>query len=67
MSEPVRAKWSLMFTMNLGNFQSLKVECSVEDSAHKDETAKELSDRVYNFVERELAQKVKEARRELDQ
>jgi hypothetical protein len=55
-----------MYTMNLGNFQSLKLECAVEDSARSDETAQQLSDRVYKFVESELVRKIKEAKKELD-
>jgi hypothetical protein len=66
MSESVKARWSLMYTMNLGNFQSLKLECAVEDSARSDETAQQLSDRVYKFVETELVRKIKEAKKELD-
>lgn len=66
MSEPVKTRWSLMYTMNLGNFQSLKLECSIEDSARSGETAQEASDRVYKFVEAELVKKIKEAKKELD-
>ncbi len=66
MSEPVKGRWGLMYTMNLGNFQSLKVEFSLEDSARNDETAKQMSDRVYKFVEQELTNKIKEAKKELE-
>ena len=66
MSEPVKVKWGVSYTMNLGNFQSLRVEFGVEDFARDGETAKEGSDRVYKFVETELMKKIKEAQKELD-
>lgn len=66
MSDPVKGRWGLMYTMNLGNFQSLKVEFSLEDSAREGETAKQMSDRVYQFVETELMKKIKEAQKELE-
>ena len=61
-----RARWSLGYTLNLGNFQSLRLDCEIEDSAMSRETLEELSERVYKVVEGELTAKVKEAKAELD-
>lgn len=66
MSEPTRAKWTLGYTMNLGNFQSLRIDCEISASAQEHETATELSSRVYKLVETELVKKIKEAKKELE-
>lgn len=66
MSEPTRIRWALGYTMNVGNFQSIRVDVDVADSAKGDETAQAASDRVYKFVEAELVKKIKEAKKELD-
>lgn len=64
--EATRMTWTLGFTHNLGNFQSMRVDCTIADSAREGETAKELSNRVYALVEKELVEKVNEAKSELD-
>lgn len=64
--EPTKLSWGLGFTHNLGNFQSIRVDCTITDSARQGETAKDLSDRVYALVEKELVEKVNEAKAELE-
>ncbi len=64
--EPTRLTWNLGFTHNLGNFQSIRIDCTIADSAREGESVKELSDRVYAMVEKELVEKVNEAKAELD-
>jgi len=66
MSESTRVQWALGYTLNVGNFQSIRIDCQVSDSAKSDETAQQASDRVYKFVENELVKKIKEAKKELD-
>lgn len=66
MSEPTRVQWSLGYTLNVGNFQSIRIDCQVSDSAHEGESASEASSRVYKFVENELVRKIKEAKKELE-
>lgn len=66
MSEPTRAKWTLGYTMNLGNFQSLRIDCEISASAQENETATELSSRVYKLVETQLVKKIQEAKKELE-
>ncbi len=66
MSEPTRVKWTLGYTMNLGNFQSMRIDCEVSDSAWEGESAEQASSRVYKFTEGQLIKKIKEAQKELD-
>ncbi len=66
MSEATRVQWTLGYTLNIGNFQSIRIDCQVADSAKPEETAKEASDRIYHFVEAELVKKIKEAKKELE-
>lgn len=66
MSEATRVSWALGYTLNIGNFQSIRIDCQISDSAKSDETAQAASDRVYKFVEAELVKKIKEAKKELE-
>ena len=58
-------KVSLGMTLNLGNFQSLRVEVGLDDDQRSGETTEEAFERVYQFVETQLAEKVTEARETL--
>ena len=51
----------LGYTLNLGNFQSLRIDLSVSDSKREGENTAEAFERVYKFVEEKLAEKVKES------
>jgi hypothetical protein len=55
----------LQFTRNLGNFESLKVGIGIEDFQRQGETIDEATNRVYNFVEKKLMEKVNEIESEL--
>lgn len=57
---------ALGYTLNLGNFQSLRVDLGIEDSRREGETVSEAFERVYEFVEAKLAEKVAEASAELE-
>lgn len=63
--EPTNVQWSLGYTLNTGNFQSLRIDCQVADYVRDGESTKEASDRVYTFVEQELVNKLNEAKKEL--
>jgi hypothetical protein len=63
--EPTKVSWSLGYTLNTGNFQSLRLDCQVSDFVRDDETTKQASDRVYQFVETQLVEKLNEAKEEL--
>ncbi len=56
----------LGYTLNLGNFQSLRIDLSVSDSKRNGETTGEAFERVYAFVEQRLSEKVREAVEESD-
>ena len=56
---------ALGYTLNLGNFQSLRIDLGVEDSKKDGENVQQAFDRVYEFVEEKLAEKVKEASSEM--
>jgi hypothetical protein len=57
---------SLGYTLNLGNFQSLRIDLGVEDSKRDGETTSEAFERVYSFVEAKLAEKVRESSDEIE-
>lgn len=66
MEKGSKVSWSIGHTTNLGNFESLRLDVSVDDFVREGETIAEASERVYRFVEKELIKKVVEARKELD-
>jgi len=55
----------LGYTLNLGNFESLRVDLGVTDFVRNDEDIKQAQDRVYKMVEVQLIEKVNEAKAEL--
>lgn len=63
--EPTKVQWSLGYTKNLGNFESLRLDCQVTDYVRDEETVRQASDRVYGLVENELMIKLKEIQEEL--
>jgi hypothetical protein len=65
-NEETKVAVGLGYTLNLGNFQSLRIDISITDSKRESENTGEAFDRVYGFVEEKLAEKVKEATSELE-
>jgi hypothetical protein len=57
---------TLGYTLNLGNFQSLRIDVSVTDSKREGENTNDAFERVYAFVETKLQEKVAEAQGEID-
>jgi hypothetical protein len=57
---------SLGYTMNLGNFESLRVDVGIVDYTREDEKTSEAIDRVYTLVGEKLKEKVQELKAELD-
>ena len=53
---------TLGYTYNLGNFQSLRLDLGVIDSKKDGENINDAFERVYNFVENKLAEKLNEAK-----
>lgn len=56
----------LQFTRNLGNFESLRLAIGVEDFVRDGESVTAATDRVYEFVESKLMEKVGEMEEELN-
>jgi len=56
----------LGYTLNLGNFQSLRIDISVADNKREGENTNDAFERIYKFVEEKLAEKVKESVEEAD-
>ena len=65
-NDNTKVKVGLGYTLNLGNFQSLRIDLEVSDSKRDAETTNEAFERVYEFVENKLAEKVKEASAEIE-
>ena len=55
---------TLGYTLNLGNFQSLRLDLGIVDSKRDGETTNDAFERVYKFVEDKLTEKIKEAQEE---
>jgi hypothetical protein len=56
----------LGYTLNLGNFQSLRIDISVSDNKRDGENTDQAFERVYKFVEERLTEKVRESQEEAD-
>ena len=65
-NEETKVTVGLGYTLNLGNFQSLRIDLSVTDNRRDGENINEAFDRVYSFVENKLAEKVREASAEIE-
>lgn len=65
-NENTKVGVTLGYTLNLGNFQSLRIDLNVTDSKREGENTEQAFERVYAFVENKLAEKVKEASAEIE-
>jgi len=65
-NEETKVGVTLGYTLNLGNFQSLRIDLSVTDNKRDGENTDQAFERVYSFVEGKLAEKVKEASAEIE-
>lgn len=65
-NEETKVNVGLGYTLNLGNFQSLRIDLSVTDNKREGETTNDAFERVYSFVETKLAEKVREASAEIE-
>lgn len=63
--EPTRVSVSLGYTVNMGNYESLRLDVAVEDSARSDENVNTAFERVYAYTEKKLIEKVTAIREEL--
>ncbi len=58
---------TLGYTLNLGNFQSLRLDLGIIDSKRDGENTNEAFERVYKFVEDKLTEKINEAKSEINE
>jgi hypothetical protein len=65
-NEDTKVRVALGYTLNLGHFQSLRIDLEVSDNKREGENTNEAFERVYKFVEDKLAEKVKEASAEVE-
>ena len=65
MTNQTNVKVELQFTRNLGNYESVKIAIGVEDFQRAGENIDEATNRVYNFVESKVMEKVNEIEEEL--
>ena len=65
-NEPTKVSVTLGYTLNLGNFQSLRLDLGVVDSSRNGETVDQSFERVYKFVEDKLTAKILEAQTEAE-
>ena len=66
-NEPTKVSVTLGYTLNLGNFQSLRLDLGVIDSSRNGETVDQSFERVYRFVEDKLTAKILEAQSEAEE
>jgi len=64
-NEETKVGVTLGYTLNLGNFQSLRIDLNVIDSKREGENTNDAFDRVYKFVEDKLTEKINEAKSEI--
>lgn len=65
-NENTKVTVGLGYTLNLGNFQSLRIDISVTDNKREGENTNDAFERVYKFVEEKVAEKVRESQDEAD-
>jgi hypothetical protein len=65
-NDSTKVKVGLGYTLNLGNFQSLRIDLEVQDNKRDGESTSEAFERVYAFVEAKLGEKVKEAQGDIE-
>jgi hypothetical protein len=64
-NEETKVSVTLGYTLNLGNFQSLRLDLGVVDNKREGETTNDAFERVYGFVEQKLITKINEAKSEI--
>ena len=66
-NEQTKVNVTLGYTLNLGNFQSLRIDLGVIDSRRDGENIEDAFNRVYSFVEDKLITKINEAKEEVQE
>lgn len=65
-NEDTKVNVTLGYTLNLGNFQSLRIDLGVVDSKRDGENITDAFERVYSFVESKLVEKINESKAEIE-
>jgi hypothetical protein len=65
-NDSTKVSVTLGYTLNLGNFQSLRLDLGVVDSKRDGENTDQAFERVYKFVEDKLTAKIVEAQSEAE-
>lgn len=66
-NENTKINVTLGYTLNLGNFQSLRIDLGVVDSRREGENIDQAFERVYGFVEEKLIVKINDAKEEVQE
>ncbi len=66
-NEETKVSVTLGYTLNLGNFQSLRLDLGVVDAKRNGENIEQAFERVYKFVEDKLTAKILEAQSEAEE
>lgn len=66
-NDSTKVNVTLGYTLNLGNFQSLRLDLGIVDSKRDGETTAQAFERVYKFVEDKLTEKIQEAKSEISE
>jgi len=66
-NEETKVSVTLGYTLNLGNFQSLRLDLGVVENRKNGETVDQAFERVYKFVEDKLTSKINEAKSEINE
>jgi len=66
-NEETKVGVTLGYTLNLGNFQSLRLDLNVIDTKREGENTNDAFERVYKFVEYKLTEKINEAKSEINE
>jgi hypothetical protein len=66
-NENTKINVTLGYTLNLGNFQSLRLDLGIVDSKREGENIDEAFERIYKFVEDKLTDKIQEAKSEINE
>ena len=64
-NDSTKVNVTLGYTLNLGNFQSLRLDLGVVDTKRDGENTDQAMERVYKFVEDKLTEKINEAKAEI--
>ncbi len=67
MSEKTTVTVNLGYTLNIGNFQSLRVDLGCTDFVRDNENVDMAMDRVYDFVENKVVEKIESAKKEMNE